>query len=116
MKKIILKLTNNFLYSLNGIRCSFKEFSFSLELVWLFIVMIILYFLQTYSINKVFGLVLAILLLVTEMINTSIEMLCNRITSEFDHQIKKIKDIASGAVFLLVLTNLSYIAYLLLAN
>jgi len=51
--------------------------------------MIILYFLQTDSINKVFGLVLAILLLVTEMINTSIEMLCNRITSEFDHQIKK---------------------------
>ena len=116
MKKIILKLTNNLLYSLNGIRCALSEFSFRLELVWLFIVMITLYFLQIDNLSKVLGLVLAILLLVTEMINTSIEMLCNKITRELDYQIKKIKDIASGAVFLLLLTNLSYIAYLLLAR
>ena len=116
MKKIITKLANNFHHSLSGIKDSFKGFSFKLELGWLFIVMILVCYLDTDNLKRALALILAIFLLATEMINTSIEMLCNKITIEFDGQIKKIKDVASGAVFLLVLINLSYIAYLLLAG
>ena len=40
---------------------------------------------------------------VTEMINTSIELLCNELTKEINPQIKKIKDISAGAVLVAVL-------------
>jgi diacylglycerol kinase len=38
--------------------------------------------------------------LITELINTAIEELCNKIQTEFDKDIGRIKDIAAGAVFL----------------
>ncbi len=40
------------------------------------------------------------LVIITEMINTAIEILCDIISKEIDPQIKKIKDISAGAVLI----------------
>jgi diacylglycerol kinase (ATP) len=46
------------------------------------------------------------LVIVAEMINTAIEKLCNRITTDHDPQIKVIKDISAGFVLLCALFSL----------
>ncbi|WP_440651016.1 diacylglycerol kinase [Candidatus Pelagibacter sp. HIMB1495] len=43
-------------------------------------------------------------LLALEIINSAIEILCNKITKEYDAEIKKIKDLGSGAVFVILIT------------
>ena len=55
-----------------------------------------------------------LLLLVTEIINTSIEKICDKITKKIDPEIKIIKDLSSAAVFvvlffLVILLLISYI-------
>ena len=40
------------------------------------------------------------LVIVSEMINTAMEKLCNKITTEQDSEIKTIKDIAAGSVLI----------------
>ena len=103
MRKIITKLVHNFLYSINGLVLSSKGLSFKLELIWLILVMILVWHLDIGTLAKIVGVIAAILLLAVEMINTSIELLCDRITRDFDVQIKKIKDVASGSVFLILI-------------
>ena len=41
-----------------------------------------------------------VLVIITEMINTAIEILCDVVSREINPQIKKIKDIAAGAVLI----------------
>ena len=41
-----------------------------------------------------------------ELVNTAIEHICDRITSESDDQIRKVKDISAAAVFVAALTAL----------
>jgi len=43
------------------------------------------------------------LLLAFELLNTSIEKLSDKITTSFDQDIKRIKDLSSGAVFIVLL-------------
>ncbi len=78
--------------------------------------MILVWHLDIGTLAKIVGVIAAILLLAVEMINTSIELLCDRITRDFDVQIKKIKDVASGSVFLILILNIIYMTYLLLAS
>jgi len=44
-----------------------------------------------------------VLVIITEMLNTAIEFMCDSITMERNPQIKKIKDIAAGAVLIAAL-------------
>lgn len=53
-------------------------------------------------------LLLSFLLLAFESVNTAIELLCDRITSDYDIAIKAIKDLSSASIFIL------FIAWLLL--
>ena len=48
------------------------------------------------------GIVIGCIVLVIslELVNTAIEVLCNLITTDFNSQIKIIKDVAAGAVFI----------------
>ena len=100
---MIKKLFNNFLNSLNGLKIVFKEYSFILELI-LGIFLIPYIFLSNIDfIHKVILFVLYFLLLAFEILNTSIEKLCDKITKEHDLDIKNIKDLSSAAVFLILL-------------
>lgn len=54
--------------------------------------------------DKLGWVILAVVLVfVTEMMNTAIEKLCNKVEPHLDPQIKDIKDIAAGAVLLAAL-------------
>ena len=96
-------LFNNLLNSLNGLKIVFKEYSFILELI-LGIFLIPYIFLSNIDLtHKVILFVLYFLLLAFEILNTSIEKLCDKITKEHDLDIKNIKDLSSAAVFLILL-------------
>ena len=100
---MIKKLFNNFLNSFNGLKIVFKEYSFILELI-LGIFLIPYIFLSNIDFtHKIILFVLYFLLLAFEILNTSIEKLCDKITKEHDLDIKNIKDLSSAAVFLILL-------------
>ena len=98
MKKLYFNLIN----SLNGLKIVFKENSFILELV-LGIFIIPYIFLSNIDFNyKIILSVLYFLLLAFEIMNTAIEKLCDKVTIDIDPEIKKIKDLSSAAVFLVL--------------
>ena len=100
---MINNLFNNLLNSLNGFKIVFKEYSFILELI-LGVFLIPYIFLSNIDFtHKVILFVLYFLLLAFEILNTSIEKLCDKITKEHDLEIKNIKDLSSAAVFLILL-------------
>ena len=100
---MIKKLYNNLINSLNGLKIVFKENSFILEIILgLFLIPYI--FLSIIDFNyKVILLVLYFLLLAFEIMNTAVEKLCDRITTDLDSKIKDIKDLSSAAVFIVLI-------------
>ena len=101
---MIKKLYKNFLNSLNGLKVAFKENSFRLEiLLGLFLVPYILIS-NNELILKIILSILYLLLLAFEIMNTSIEKLCDKMTKDFDDDIKKIKDLSSASVFAVLIT------------
>ena len=103
MLKFLKKINNNFLNSLNGIKEALKEHSFISEIYFGFFLFIYLF---NFNISLNYKLVIIfayIILLVTEIINTSIEKICNKITKKKDNEIRIIKDLASAAVFIVLL-------------
>ena len=100
---MIKKLYINLINSLNGLKIVLKENSFILELV-LGIFIIPYIFLSNIDFNyKIILSVLYFLLLAFEIMNTAIEKLCDKVTNDIDPDIKKIKDLSSAAVFVVLL-------------
>ena len=100
---MIKKLYNNLINSLNGLNIVLKENSFILELI-LGIFLIPYIFLSNIDFNyKIILSVLYFLLLAFEIMNTAIEKLCDKVTTETNPEIKKIKDLSSAAVFVVLL-------------
>ena len=99
---MIKKLYSNLINSLNGLKIVSKENSFILEIVLGFF-LIPYIFLSNIDLNyKIVLSVLYFLLLAFEIMNTAIEKLCDKVTTDIDPDIKKIKDLSSAAVFLLL--------------
>ena len=99
MKKIFTNLIN----SVNGLKVSLKENSFILEIIGGFI---LIPYLIVSDLNNIFKLIIVsiyFLLLAFELINTAIEKLSDKISKKYDPDIKKIKDISSAAVFLILI-------------
>ncbi len=103
MKFTIIKLKNNFIHSICGLRYALSEHSFRVELLVGLILLPILIFVRCPIELKILLFFSYLLILICELLNTAIEGLCNRITQEEDPQIKAIKDISSAAVFIAVL-------------
>ena len=99
LNKLLKNLTN----SLNGLRVVVKENSFKLELLLGCFILPLLIFSNTDFFLKILIFFVYLLLLTFEIINTSIEKLCDKITTDFDNDIKKIKDLASSSVFLILI-------------
>jgi diacylglycerol kinase (ATP) len=98
-----MKLYNNFINSINGIKMALKENSFVLELIGGIFLLPYLFFLDVSLLLKMLILAVYFLLLAFEILNTSIEKLSDKITKEIDTDIKNIKDLASAAVFVVLL-------------
>ena len=106
-----MKLYNNFINSINGIKMALKENSFVLELIGGIFLLPYLFFLDVSLLLKMLILTVYFLLLAFEILNTSIEKLSDKITKEIDPDIKNIKDLASAAVFVVLLILIILIAF-----
>ena len=98
-----MKLYNNFINSINGIKMALKENSFVLELIGGIFLLPYLFFLDVSLLLKMLILAVYFLLLAFEILNTSIEKLSDKITKEVDEDIRMIKDLASAAVFVILI-------------
>ena len=95
------KLFFNLLNSINGLKIALREHSFIIEI---FVGFILIPYLIISDLENVFKLIIIVvyfLLLAFELLNTSIEKLSDKITKEFNDDIKIIKDLSSSAVFLI---------------
>ncbi len=100
-KYIAMKLLRSFMYAFNGIRLSFtSELNFRIH-VLLAIVAIGLAMVLQISIYEwlILGFCIAFVLVV-EMLNTALEKLCDVVHPDEHPGIKKVKDIAAGAVLI----------------
>ena len=100
---MIKKLYKNYINSLNGLKVAFKENSFILELIGGIFLLPYLFFLDSSLLLKMLILAVYFLLLAFEILNTSIEKLSDKITKEIDEDSKKIKDLASASVFVILI-------------
>tara|TARA_Y100000816_G_C25837317_1_gene437675 strand:- start:264 stop:599 length:336 start_codon:yes stop_codon:yes gene_type:complete len=99
MHKFILNLKN----SINGIKEALKEHSFIAEILGGFFLIPYLLIINIDISIKLIIVLNYFLLLAFELLNTSIEKLSNKITTNFDIEIKKIKDLSSASVFITLL-------------
>ena len=103
MIKSIKKLFSNLINSLNGLRIVLKEHSFILEIIGGIVLIPFVIVAEIEIINKILITSVYFILLAFELINTAIEKLSNKITRDYDIEIKEIKDLSSSAVFVIVL-------------
>ena len=98
MKKIFLNLIN----SINGLKIALTEHSFIAEILGGFVLIPYLIITDLNNIFKLIIIILYFLLLAFELLNTAIEKLSDKITKNFDEDIKKIKDISSASVLVIL--------------
>tara|TARA_B100000795_G_scaffold265225_2_gene246760 strand:- start:643 stop:981 length:339 start_codon:yes stop_codon:yes gene_type:complete len=97
------KIFNNLLNSLNGLKIGFKEHSFIIEIIGGVFLISYLIIADLEIILKISIIMTYFILLAFELLNTAIELLSDKITKDFDLDIKKIKDTSSAAVFVILL-------------
>jgi diacylglycerol kinase (ATP) len=91
----------SFGYALEGIVAFFKTQHNAWIHLFAAIVVVVLGFVLKVNSNEWCWLIVAItLVLITEMLNTAIEFLCDFVSPQLHPQIKNIKDIAAGAVLI----------------
>ncbi len=89
-----------FLYAFHGIGFALKERNFKVQLFAFAVVVTAGLYYKIDSSEWIAIIGISALVLSLEMINTSIESLCNLYSTEFNQHIKLIKDLAAGAVLL----------------
>ena len=102
MIKTIKKFYFNLKNSINGLKQSLKQHSFIAEIVGGFILIPYLIIADLNNIFKLIIIIIYFLLLAFELLNTAIEMLSDKISKNFDTDIKKINDISSASVFIIL--------------
>lgn len=103
MIKSVKKIFSNLLNSVNGLKIAFKEHSFIMEIIVGIILIPFLIIAEIENIYKILIIMTYFILLAFELINTSIEKISDKITKNFDLEIKQIKDLSSSAVFIIFL-------------
>ena len=97
MKKIIKHWRDAFLFSCSGFKRLFSERAFRQEFIFLPVVLCLLVFVKTCACS-VYLLISYVILLITEALNTAIEITINRISVEKHQLSKEAKDVGSSAV------------------
>lgn len=98
---MIKKIQNSLKYSCTGLKATFKnDYSFRLEVYLLPFLFVLLGFLPISNFRKIIMLAVYLLVLCLELLNSAIERLSDRITTEHDLAIGFVKDAASAAVML----------------
>ena len=102
MIKTIKKFYLNLISSINGLKLTLTEHSFIAEILGGFILIPYLIIADLNNIFKLIIIIVYFLLLAFELLNTAIEKLSDKVTKNFDEDIKKIKDISSASVFVIL--------------
>ncbi|MDY3331229.1 MAG: diacylglycerol kinase [Pelistega sp.] len=94
------RILNATKYSLQGIRSALKyEAAFRQELLLCIVLVPLAFVLGQTGFEVLFLLSTLFLVLIVELLNSSIESLADRITNDFDEYIGRAKDMASAAIF-----------------
>ncbi|HCA09298.1 diacylglycerol kinase [Chryseobacterium sp.] len=93
----------SFINAFRGIFLMIKtERNFQIELAAFFINLFLIFYFKLSAIDTVLILIASLAVLSAEIFNTAIERICDIIQPDFDKRIGFIKDIAAGAVVLMV--------------
>jgi len=96
-----MELLKSFIYAWQGIKYCYKtQLNLRIHLVGLSIVIIAAFGFKISSTEWLFIIGCSMLVLVLELVNTAIEVLCDIVTKEIHPMIKIIKDIAAAAVLI----------------
>jgi diacylglycerol kinase len=98
---MLMQQIRAFGYAINGIGLFFrKERHAKIHAVASFFIIALSYYFSITSSEWLWVLLCITLVIVTEMINTAIERLCNKLSTEIDLDIKIIKDVSAGFVLI----------------
>ena len=98
---MIKKIFNSIKYSYNGLKATFaRDFSFRMEILALPFLVVLLVFLQVTIFRKILMFAAYLIIPCLELLNSAIEKLADRVTTEHDVMIEFVKDAASAAVML----------------
>ncbi|MEO6729629.1 MAG: diacylglycerol kinase family protein [Ferruginibacter sp.] len=94
-----MKLIKSFVFAWQGLQFSFRtQLNFRIHLLTLLVTIFAGFIFRISSTEWLFIIVCAMLVLVLELINTCIELLCDIITKDIHPVIKIIKDVSAAAV------------------
>ena len=92
------------LYSVSGLKASWRsEAAVRQEFTALLILIPTAFFVTSDTAERLILISSVVLILITELLNTAIEALADKVSLEFHELIRKTKDIASAAVFVAIL-------------
>ena len=98
---MLMQQLRAFGYALNGIGLFFcKERHAKIHAIAALFIITLSFYLHITSSEWLWVLLCITLVIVSEMINTAIERLCNKLTIELDPDIKIIKDVSAGFVLI----------------
>lgn len=102
-----MRLINSFVFAFNGLKiCFASEANFKVHVILATAVLILGAFFKISNTEWLAVTICIAFVTATEMINTAIEKLCDLVQKDFHPGIKKVKDIAAGAVLLTAVSSL----------
>ncbi len=103
---MISKMRDSFIYSFRGLVAVWKEErNFKIEVAVAVVVSFCLFYFDFTIFESLFCILAIALVLISEIINTIVEDLCNKIEPNQDGVIGKIKDMAAAFVLLSVISS-----------
>lgn len=105
--KIIVKLKNSFLYSIDGLKAVFEaEMAFRMEVCAGIIAIPLALFLGKSALERMALISSILLVFIIELLNSAIETTLNKVDLNWDPLIKKAKDMGSAAVLITLINAL----------
>ena len=100
---MIKKIWSSLVYSCNGIKATFaREYSFRIEIILLFVALGFLIFANITPFRKILMLASYCFIPCLELLNSAIEKLADRLTTNHDLTIQFVKDASSAAVMVTI--------------
>jgi diacylglycerol kinase len=87
-----------FQYGLNGIRVAWRNSRLNLLSLFAILTGILSFLLKINIIEQIIVLICIVIVFTLEMVNTSIEIICDMIDYHYNEKIRMVKDISAGAV------------------
>lgn len=100
-------------YSFDGFKYAFRESAFRQELVVFCVAMVLFAISGAAAVHYLIGLILFLILIAFEALNTTIEHIVDRVSPEKSEFGKQVKDLGSFAVFCLLCANGIFALYVL---